>query len=264
MKGSDFMKEYVNFDLSGKVAVVVGGTRGIGRALALGLAQCGADVAPVSRNEANSIKVAEEIRALGRRAVSFGVDATDYDRMTELRDLLLKEFGHIDILVNSQGIEIRGDILELSLENWRKLIGVNQESVFMSMKIFGGVMVKQRRGKVINIASISSFEGIGGSPAYTSSKGAILQLTKVGAIEWAPYNIQVNSLTPGWYSTELSPVFDGSSPDLANLIISKIPAGRPGKVEELAGACVYLASEASNYVTGATIVVDGGFLALGI
>lgn len=258
------MKEYVNFDLTGKVAVVVGGTRGIGRALSLGLAQAGADVAPVSRKEENSIKVAEEVRALGRKALSFGVDATDYDTMKKLRDEVVKQFGRVDILVNCQGIEQRGDILGLSLENWRKVIGVNLESVFMSMKIFGEVMVKQQKGKVINIASISSFEGIGGSPAYTSSKGAILQLTKVGAIEWAPYNIQVNSITPGWYPTELSPVFDGSSPELANLIISKIPAARPGKVEELAGACVYLASEASNYVTGATIVVDGGFLALGI
>lgn len=258
------MKEYVNFDLTGKAAAVIGGTRGIGRALALGLAEAGADVAPVSRNEENSKEVADEIRAKGRKALSYSVDATDYDTLYKFKDRFLEEFGHIDILVNCQGVYISGDILNLTLEDWKKTISINEESVFMSMKIFGAEMVKQKSGKIINIASISSFQGIGGSPAYSASKGAVHMLTMVGAIEWAPYNIQVNAIAPGWFPTELSPVFTGANPRLANKIIGKIPMGRIGKVEELAGACVYLASDASNYVTGTTIPVDGGFLCYGV
>lgn len=258
------MKEFVNFDLTGKAAVVIGGTRGIGRALALGLAEAGADVAPVSRNEENSKSVADEIRAKGRKALSYSVDATDYETLYKFKDRFLEEFGHIDILVNCQGVYIPGDILNLSIENWRKTISINQESVFMSMKIFGAEMVKQKKGKIINIASIGSFEGICGSPAYCASKGALHMLTMVGAIEWAPFNIQVNAIAPGWFPTDLSPVFTGVNPTLANKIVSRIPMGRIGKVEELAGACVYLASEASNYVTGATIAVDGGFICYGV
>jgi len=264
-KGDLRMKEYVNFDLTGKVAVVIGGTRGIGRALALGLAESGADVCPISRNEENSKKIADEIRAKGRKALSYGVDATDYNNMCKFRDILLNEFGHVDILVNSQGMDVRGGILELSVEGWRKVISVNQESVFVCMKIFGEPMVKQRKGKIINVTSSGSFLAIGGSPAYCASKGAVNMLTMVAALEWAPYNVQVNAIAPGWFHTDLTTMFDeGANSEIGNNIIERIPMGRTGKTGELAGACVYLASEASNYVTGSTIAVDGGWLCHGI
>jgi len=257
------MKKYASFDLTGKVAVIFGGTRGIGRAIALGLAQYGAKIAPISRTLKNSEKVAKEASSWGVEAVSAAIDVTDYERVKSFRDELLEKFGHIDILVNSQGAERRGTTIELSLENWREVLKVQLESVFMTCKIFGEVMVKQKSGKVINIASMGSFRGIAGSPVYCACKGGVNQLTKVCALEWAKDNVQVNAIAPGWFRTKLTePVF--SNIETANAIISKIPVGKPGNCEELAGAAIFLASQASDYTTGTTMIVDGGFMALGI
>jgi gluconate 5-dehydrogenase/2-deoxy-D-gluconate 3-dehydrogenase len=248
-----------SFDLTGKTAVVLGGTRGIGRGISLTLADHGADVIPASRNMENAKKVVQEIEELGRKSMLVNVDSSNEAQLIQLKDDVLKAFGHIDILVNSQGTERRGYIKDYTLEDWRAVMSVNLDSVFMATKIFGNVMIAQRSGKIINIASMSSFVGLVEAPAYTASKGGVLQFTKAAALEFAQYNVQVNGIAPGWFKTELTqPVQDNKA--LFEMIKNKIPAGDWGDVEDIGACAVYLASNASDYVTGATIPVDGGFL----
>ncbi|MBN2324812.1 MAG: glucose 1-dehydrogenase [Spirochaetes bacterium] len=256
------MEKYANFDLTGKVAVTMGGTTGIGRAISVGFAQAGADVVPVSRRLDKSKEAAEIVRNLGRESISMSVDATDAGQLEKLRDKVMKEFGHVDILLNSQGMDIRGDIVDLPLESWRKILQVNLESVFLTTKIFAPIMMKQKRGKVINIASMCSYIGIAGSGAYAASKGGVSQLTMSMALEWAKDNIQVNAIAPGFFITDLSSQLF-SDPEKKRYVESNIPIGRIGETKELSGAAVFLASEASDYITGITIPVDGGFLAYG-
>lgn len=249
----------ISFDLTGKVAVVLGGTRGIGRGIALTLADHGATVIPASRNKENAKKVVEEIKAIGRESLLTAVDSTKVEELERLRDEVLEAFGKIDILVNSQGVEARGYIKDYSYDDWRKVMSVNADSVFLATKIFGNEMIKKNCGKIINVASMASFLGLMEAPAYTASKGAVMQFTKASALEFAPYNIQVNGIAPGWFKTELTqPVQDNK--ELFESIKKKIPLGDWGDVEELGACAVYLASDAGNYVTGVTIPVDGGFL----
>lgn len=249
----------ISFDLTGKVAVVLGGTRGIGRGIALTLADHGATVIPASRNKENAKKVVEEIKSIGRETLLTTVDSTKAEELERLRDEVLEAFGKIDILVNSQGVEARGYIKDYSYDDWRKVMSVNADSVFLATKIFGNEMIKKNCGKIINVASMASFLGLMEAPAYTASKGAVMQFTKASALEFAPYNIQVNGIAPGWFKTELTqPVQDNK--ELFESIKKKIPLGDWGDVEELGACAVYLASDAGNYVTGVTIPVDGGFL----
>ena len=249
----------ISFDLTGKVAVVLGGTRGIGRGIALTLADHGATVIPASRNKENAKKVVEEIKSIGRETLLTAVDSTKAEELERLRDEVLEAFGKIDILVNSQGVEARGYIKDYSYDDWRKVMSVNADSVFLVTKIFGNEMIKKNCGKIINVASMASFLGLMEAPAYTASKGAVMQFTKASALEFAPYNIQVNGIAPGWFKTELTqPVQDNK--ELFESIRKKIPLGDWGDVEELGACAVYLASDAGNYVTGITIPVDGGFL----
>lgn len=249
----------ISFDLTGKVAVVLGGTRGIGRGIALTLADHGAAVIPASRNKENAKKVVEEIKSIGRETLLTAVDSTKAEELERLRDEVLEAFGKIDILVNSQGVEARGYIKDYSYDDWRKVMSVNADSVFLATKIFGNEMIKKNCGKIINVASMASFLGLMEAPAYTASKGAVMQFTKASALEFAPYNIQVNGIAPGWFKTELTqPVQDNK--ELFESIKKKIPLGDWGDVEELGACAVYLASDAGNYVTGVTIPVDGGFL----
>ena len=249
----------ISFDLTGKVAVVLGGTRGIGRGIALTLADHGAAVVPASRNKDNAKKVVEEIEGMGRESLHTSVDSTKEKDLIRLRDEVIQKFGRIDILVNSQGVEQRGYIKDYKFEDWRKVMSVNADSVFLATKIFGNEMIKNKKGKIINVASMASFLGLVAAPAYTASKGAVIQFTKAAALEYAPYNIQVNGIAPGWFKTELTqPVQDDK--ELFETIKNKIPMGDWGDVEELGACAVYLASDAGNYVTGITIPVDGGFL----
>ena len=249
----------ISFDLTGKVAVVIGGTRGIGRGIALTLADHGAIVVPASRNLENAKKVVKEIEENGGQSMLTTLDATSEEDMERLRDEVVKKFGKIDILVNSQGVEHRGYIRDYSYEDWRKVMSVNIDSVFSATRIFGSEMIKNKKGKIINVASMASFLGLVEAPAYTASKGAVLQFTKAAALEYAPYNVQVNGIAPGWFKTELTqPVQDDK--ELYEMIKNKIPLGEWGDVEELGACAVYLASDAGNYVTGVTIPVDGGFL----
>lgn len=249
----------ISFNLKDKVAIVIGGTRGIGRGIALTLADHGAVVIPVSRSLNNAKIVVGEIQKNGGESMITTVDSSDENQIIKLKNDVIKRFGKIDILVNSQGIERRGYINNYSYEDWKAVMEVNIGSVFLSTKIIGNEMIKQGWGKIINIASMASFIGLKEAPAYTASKGAILQFTKAAALEMAPYNVQVNGIAPGWFKTELTqPVQDNK--ELFEQIKAKIPAGDWGDVEDLGACAVFLASQAADYVTGATIPVDGGFL----
>lgn len=249
----------MSFDLSGKTAVVIGGTRGIGKGIALTLADHGADVVPASRNIKNAEAVVASIVSMGRKSMLVSVDSSREAEVERLEKEVREKLGRVDILVNSQGIERRGYIKDYSLEDWNAVMAVNIDSVFIATKVFGQEMIKRKSGKIINVASMASFLGLVEAPAYTASKGAVLQFTKAAGLEYARYNVQVNGIAPGWFKTELTqPVLDNS--DLYEQIKKKIPYGEWGDVEYLGACAVYLASEASNYVTGITIPVDGGFL----
>ncbi|MGI6096798.1 MAG: SDR family NAD(P)-dependent oxidoreductase [Dethiobacteria bacterium] len=251
------------FSLEGKNAVVVGASRGIGKSLALTLARAGANIIPVSRSPEKIKQTALEAEAFGVKAQAIPADVTIKEEVEKLKEEALSALGKVDILVNCQGINIKKWALELSPEEWKQVIDINLNSVFMTCKAFGSSMVEQRYGKIINIASMTSYVGIHRSSAYSASKGGIVQLSQVLAMEWAPYNINVNCIAPGFFRTEITrPVF--SDKEAYNRIIARTPMKRVGEVEDLSGTLLYLASSASDYVTGITIPVDGGFLAYGI
>lgn len=252
------------FSLKGKTAVIIGASRGIGRSLTLGLAEAGADLVLASRSKESL----EETASLAEKkhkvkAHSFVCDIIDRGQVEDLKKEALSLNGQVDILVNSQGLNIKKLALDLSGDDWTKIIQVNLDSVFTSCQVFGSHMVEKGTGKIINIASMSSFVGIHRSSAYSASKGGVMQLTKVLAMEWASSGVKVNCIAPGFFYTELTaPVFNDKA--VFNRLMERTPLGRAGKVEELMGACIYLASPASDYVTGITLPVDGGFLAYGI
>jgi gluconate 5-dehydrogenase/2-deoxy-D-gluconate 3-dehydrogenase len=250
------------FSLDGKVALVVGGSGALGKAITLGFAEAGADVIPASRNLENNRGLAEEIHALGRRSFATSVDATDRAQMRELLEKIATEFGHIDILVNMAGTLFKKPMFELTDEEWDKTMSVNLKSMFVTGTVVAEKMRDQGGGTIINCASMGSFLGVKRSSAYCASKGGVVQLTKVMAIEWAPYNIRVNAVAPGWFKTPLNEMFL-SRPEVQEAICSRTPLGRYGKPEDLIGAHVFLASEASAFVTGAVLPVDGGYLSYG-
>lgn len=251
----------VSFDLTGKVAIVLGGTSGIGRGIALTLADHGATVIPASRRLEKVEAVVAELKEIGRDSLAMSVDSSKNEDLEALRDAVLEKFGKIDILVNSQGVESRGYIKDYTDEQWEKVIGINLNSVFKSTRIFGNVMIDQGTGgKIVNVCSMASYLGLIEAPAYTASKGGVIQFTKATALEFAPYNIQVNGIAPGWFETELTAPIHENNRELYEQIKAKIPAGQWGDVEDLGAAVVYLASQAADYVTGICIPVDGGFL----
>jgi 2-deoxy-D-gluconate 3-dehydrogenase len=245
------------FDLTGRVAVVTGGNGGIGRSIALGLAQAGAAVAVLARNEEKNQHVISEIQALGVAALAVKVDVSVRE---ELRPALAKveeALAPVSILVNNAGIAVIAGVLDQTPEDWDKVIETNLNACFLISKLAAKSMVKQGQGKIINIVSMYSFFGSALVPSYSAAKGALIQLTKSMAIELAPFGIQVNAIAPGWIETDMTAPLK-SSP-LYQEIITRTPAGRWGNPDELSGTAVYLASRASNFVTGATICVDGGY-----
>ena len=248
------------FSLQGKVAIVTGAGRGLGRSMALALADAGADIVAASRTATEIESLRDEIRALGRRAEAITCDATNEADCQRLADETVGRLGRVDILVNNAGINIRKPVLELSHEEYRQVLATNLEGYFLCARAVGARLVGQGHGKVINISSIMGRVALANQAAYASSKGAIEQLTKVLAIEWAPNNVQVNAIGPTYFETELTrPLFD--DPERNAFITQRTPMGRWGQPEELAGAVIFLASEASNYVTGHTLMVDGGWTA---
>ncbi len=249
------------FDLSGRVALITGGGSGLGRAIGLGYAHFGADIAVVDLNGDRAKKVAEEIRATGKRAEPLVADVTDWDQVEAMASSAHELFGHIDICVNSAGINVRKPILEMSPQEFRSIIDVNLTGTWQSAKAVGALMASQGRGKMINLASIYGHVAIEGNGGYAASKGGIVQLTKVLSVEWAPANIQVNCLAPMYVKTALTePIQD--NPDFLSRVIGRSPTPRFGEAWELIGPAVFLASDAAGLVTGHSLLVDGGWTAI--
>lgn len=252
------MKTPALFDLTGRVAVVTGGNGGIGRGIALGLAGAGAAVAVLGRNEEKNQRVLSELQASGARAIALKLDVTDRAALEPALNRVESDLGPIGILVNNAGIvSLSGGVLNETPEAWDSVIETQLNAVFLLSKLAARSMLRQKAGKIINIGSMYSFFGSGLVPSYSAAKGAIVQLTKSMAIELAPHNIQVNAIAPGWIDTDMTaPV---RTMPLYDEIVTRTPAGRFGVVEEVAGTAVYLAARASDFVTGETIRVDGGY-----
>ncbi|MBD2867613.1 2-dehydro-3-deoxy-D-gluconate 5-dehydrogenase KduD [Paenibacillus arenilitoris] len=246
------------FDLTGKAAVVTGAGRGLGEAIALGLARAGADVALVT-NRTPADKTAEAIRSLGRKAITIQADVGDRSKLAGMIERTADELGRIDILVNNAGIIRRTPAAEHSYEDWQEVLDVNLNSVFVLCQLAGKRMIEQGSGKIINVASMLSFQGGITVPGYTSSKHAVAGLTKALANEWAGKGLQVNAIAPGYMSTDNTEALR-EDPVRSTQILQRIPAGRWGKSEDLVGPAVFLASAASDYMNGHILAVDGGWL----
>lgn len=246
--------------LDGKVAIVTGASRGLGRAMALGLAEAGADVAVVSRTMEALEGLAGEIGTLGRRGLAIRVDVTDRHEVADMVRSAMETFGKIDILVNNAGTIFRTEAEEYPEEAWDRVLEVNLKGVFLCCQAVGKVMIAQRRGKIINMGSLLSAIGVPLIPAYAASKGGVRQLTKALAVEWARYNIHVNAIGPGYFRTELTEALQKDEKRTA-WILRRTPLGRWGVPEDLKGPVVFLASDASDYITGQILYVDGGWLA---
>jgi 2-dehydro-3-deoxy-D-gluconate 5-dehydrogenase len=252
------MKMPALFDLTGQVAVVTGGNGGIGRAIALGLAEAGAAVAIFGRNDEKNQHVLSELKTIGVPSLAVKVDLTDRSGLEPALNKVESELGGISILVNNAGnVSLSGGTLLEKTEDWDNVIETQLNAVFLLSKLAAKMMLGRKNGKIINIGSMYSFFGSGLIPSYSAAKGAVVQLTKSMAIELAPHNIQVNAIAPGWIETDMTaPV---KTMPLNDEILSRTPAGRWGQAEEIAGTAVYLASRASDFVTGTTIRVDGGY-----
>jgi 2-deoxy-D-gluconate 3-dehydrogenase len=246
------------FDLTGRVAVVTGANSGIGQGLAIALAESGADVALVGRTPAE--ETAEKVRALGRRAAMVGADLATIAPVQGVVDQTLSELGGLDILVNNAGIIRRADALEFSEEDWDAVVDTNLKSLFFLCQAAARHMVSKGRGKIINIASMLSFQGGIRVPSYTASKSGVAGLTKLLANEWAAKGINVNAIAPGYIATNNTAALQADE-TRNRQILERIPAGRWGQPSDLAGAVVFLASDAANYVQGHILAVDGGWLA---
>jgi NAD(P)-dependent dehydrogenase (short-subunit alcohol dehydrogenase family) len=248
------------FSLTDSVAIVTGGSQGLGRGIALALAAAGAHVCPLSRTQAMVAAVAEEIHSLDRRSLPLAADVTNEAQVQETVQRVLDEFGRIDILVNSAGIVSLKPTTEFPLEEWRKIIQVNLEGTFLCCKEVAKVMLQQQRGKIINMSSVRGHQGRANDPAYPASKGAVNLLTKSLAIEWAQQGITVNAIAPTFIRTDLNASMLDDRPT-REWVLSRIPMGRVGQIWDLFGAAVFLASPASDFITGQTLYVDGGWTA---
>jgi NAD(P)-dependent dehydrogenase (short-subunit alcohol dehydrogenase family) len=258
------MSNVKNFmDLSGRVAVVVGGTSGLGRVMAVGLAQAGADVVVTGRRQSLVDEVAAEIEAAGRQTLRMTADVLDRASLDALRDAVLGKFGHIDVVLNAAGRTVRKPTVEQSVDEFRSIMETNLTGTLISCQCFYAALVASGRGRVINIASLSSFVSLKDVAAYAASKAGVLSLTKTLAIEWAPKGVNVNAIAPGVYRTDLNAaLLDGT--DRGREFLLRTPMKRFGQAPELIGAAVLLASDAASFITGECIAVDGGFLCSGV
>lgn len=254
---------YKALDLSGKSAVVIGGTTGIGHAIALGLAEAGADVVPTSRRSDLVEKTADEIRAVGRRSLTSTSDVLDRASLERVLAEATKAFGKVDILVNCAGRTKRAPTLDFPEEDWNAILDTNLTGMLRAAQVFGRHMLERGYGRMIHIASVASFVALYEVAAYAASKAAVASLTKSLAIEWGPRGVCVNAIAPGVFPTDLNrSLLQGTG--RGREFLTRIPMKRFGDVNELCGAAIFLASDAASYVNGEVIVVDGGFLASGV
>lgn len=245
------------FSLQGRVAVITGGNGGIGRAIALGLARAGASVAVLARNEEKNRRVREDLLAIGVPVFVHRLDVTDRKSLAPAMKQVEVKLGPIDILVNNAGIAPLSGLLTETAKVWDATIETNLNACYLLSQLAARSMASRKSGKIINLASMYAFFGSGFVPAYSAAKGAVVQLTKSMAIELAPHNIQVNAIAPGWIETDMT-VRSRTSP-MRDLILDRTPANRWGQPDDLAGAAVFLASHAADFITGVTLPVDGGY-----
>ncbi len=246
-----------------RIAVVIGGTTGIGRAIGLGLAQAGADVVATGRRMENVVRMADELEAAGRRSLRVACDVTDRAAVERLLEAVVSAFGRVDILVNCAGITKRAPTLDFSDRDWSEILDTNLTGTLRGCQVFGRHMLARGYGRIINIGSLSSFVALQEVAAYGVSKAAVVALTKSLAIEWGPKGVCVNAIAPGVFRTNINEkLLEGTA--RGQEFLMRTPMKRFGRVEELAGAAVFLASEAASFVNGEVIVVDGGFLASGV
>ena len=254
---------YKLLELNGKTAVVIGGTSGIGRAIAHGLAEAGADVVCTSRRIEQVEIAATEIEEIGRKTLRIASDVSDKKSLQALLDECVREFGKVDILVNSAGRTKRAPSVDFDEDDWNAILETNLTGTLRACQIFGKHFLENGYGRIINIASLSTYVSLFEVAAYSASKAAVASLTKSLAIEWAKQGVNVNAIAPGVFKTDLNRQLLEST-ERGKEFQMRTPMGRFGKVEELAGAAVFLASDAASFVTGEILVVDGGFLASGV